>query len=88
MTPDDRYREGHGISFDEHLDRLKENKWSEEEFEAGFQMGVATKNFLEYEALLRKELAKGKVRKGGGPSERPVLCFLILHLASGLFARL
>ncbi|CAM9173472.1 unnamed protein product [Ectocarpus sp. 8 AP-2014] len=57
-----RYREGHGISFDEHLDRLKDNKWSEEEFEAGFQMGVATKNFLEYEALLRKELAKGKVK--------------------------
>jgi len=43
------------------LEWLKENGWNEDEFEAGFQMGVATKNFLKYEALLRKELGKGKV---------------------------
>lgn len=49
----------------EHLELLKENKWTHKEFEAGFQEGVAPKdmseNFLKYEALLRRELAKGEV---------------------------
>lgn len=58
-----RYREGHGIDFDEHLERLKENGWKLEEFEAGFQTGVVAKNFLKYEELLQNELGKGKVRK-------------------------
>lgn len=57
-----RYREGHAIGFDEHLERLKDNGWSTEEFEAGFQTGVVTKNFLKYEDLLQKELKKGKVK--------------------------
>ncbi|CAM9748259.1 unnamed protein product [Scytosiphon promiscuus] len=57
-----RYREGHNIAREEHLDRLKDNNWTEEEFEAGFQMGVATKNFLKYEELVRKELSKGEVK--------------------------
>ncbi|CAM9562606.1 unnamed protein product [Pylaiella littoralis] len=56
-----RYREGHDIPYDEHLEWLQENGWTEEEFEAGFQLGVATENFLKYEELLRDELVKGKV---------------------------
>ncbi|CAM9835368.1 unnamed protein product, partial [Hapterophycus canaliculatus] len=60
-----RYREGHGISLAEHFERLKENNWTHKEFEAGFQEGVAPKdmseNFLKYEALLRRELAKGEL---------------------------
>lgn len=60
-----RYREGHGISMAEHFERLKENNWTHKEFQAGFREGVAPKdlseNFLKYEALLRRELAKGEV---------------------------
>lgn len=69
-----RYREGHRITLAEHLELLKENKWTHKEFEAGFQEGVAPKdmseNFLKYEALLRRELAKGKVR-GERPDHDP-----------------
>lgn len=61
-----RYREGHGIPYEEHLEWLKEHNWTEAEFDAGFQLGVATKNFLKYEELLRDELGKGKVGGGGG----------------------
>ncbi|CAM9748328.1 unnamed protein product [Scytosiphon promiscuus] len=65
ITAIKRYREGHGISLAEHFERLKENNWTHKEFEAGFQEGVAPKdmseNFLKYEALLRRELAKGEL---------------------------
>lgn len=61
-----RYRDMHGISPEEHQELLKEHDWREEEFEAGFQKGVAprdgSKHFLKYEALLRRELEKGEVR--------------------------
>lgn len=61
-----RYRDMHGISLDEHKDLLRQRQWKEEEFEAGFQKGVAprdgSKHFLKYEALLRRALAKGEVR--------------------------
>lgn len=60
-----RYRDMHGISPKEHKELLKEYEWREEEFEAGFQKGVAprdgSKHFLAYEALVRRELAKGEV---------------------------
>lgn len=55
----------HGISTVEHKEILRERDWREEEFEAGFQKGVVprdgSKDFLEYEALVRRELAKGEV---------------------------
>lgn len=60
-----RYRDIHGISAGEHKELLKEHEWREEEFDAGFQKGVAprdgSKHFLAYEALVRRELAKGEV---------------------------
>lgn len=60
-----RYRDMHGISPKEHKELLKEYEWREQEFEAGFQKGVAprdgSKHFLAYEALVRRELAKGEV---------------------------
>lgn len=68
----------HGISAKEHKELLKEYEWREEEFEAGFQKGVAprdgSEHFLAYEALVRRELAKGEVserkscrgKRGGG----------------------
>lgn len=60
-----RYREEHRISMAEHKERLADQEWTEEEFEAGFQEGVApedlSEGFLKYEALLRNELAKGEV---------------------------
>ncbi|CAB1116594.1 unnamed protein product [Ectocarpus sp. CCAP 1310/34] len=69
-----RYRDMHGISPEEHQELLKEHEWREEEFEAGFQKGVAprdgSKHFLKYEALLRRELAKGKVEDDGRQSLR------------------
>ena len=61
-----RYRDMHGISPKEHKELLNEYEWREEEFEAGFQKGVAprdgSEHFLAYEALVRRELAKGEVR--------------------------
>lgn len=69
----DRYRDLHGISHKEHKELLKEYEWREEEFEAGFQKGVAprdgSKHFLAYEALVRRELAKGEVSLGLRPCQ-------------------
>ncbi|CBN78395.1 conserved unknown protein [Ectocarpus siliculosus] len=69
-----RYRDMHGISSEEHRELLKEHEWTKEEFEAGFQKGVTprdgSKHFLNYEALLRRELAKGKVEDDGRQSLR------------------
>lgn len=61
-----RYRDLHSISYKEHEDLLSEHGWTEEEFEAGFQKSVpprdGSKDFLKYEALVRRELANGEVR--------------------------
>lgn len=63
----DRYRDMHGISADEHQEVLRQHNWKEEEYEAGFQKGApprdGSKYFLKYEALVRRELAKGEVSK-------------------------
>lgn len=44
---------------------LAERGWTEEEFEVGFQQGVAprqgSQHFVKYEALVQRELAKGEV---------------------------
>lgn len=61
----DRFRQEHGISLAEHKELLRQNEWSDEEFQAGFQKGVAprdgSKDLLKYEALVQRELAKGEV---------------------------
>lgn len=55
----------HGISPAEHLSLLEEYEWREDEFDAGFQNGVAprdgSKHFLKYEDMVRQKLAKGQV---------------------------
>lgn len=57
----------HRVSMDEHNTLLKGRGWTEEEFEAGFRQGVAprqgSEHFIQYEALVRRELAKGEVRE-------------------------
>ncbi|CAM9365156.1 unnamed protein product [Ectocarpus fasciculatus] len=61
-----RYRELHGIVLEEHTFMLAERGWTEEEFEVGFQQGVAprqgSQHFIKYEALVQRELAKGEVK--------------------------
>lgn len=63
--PRNRFRQEHGISLAEHQGLLEQNDWTEEEFEAGFQKGVAprdgSKDLLKYEALVQRELGKGEV---------------------------
>ncbi|CAM9779309.1 unnamed protein product [Sphacelaria rigidula] len=63
----ERYRTAHGIPLTEHKAFLKQFDWKEEEFEAGFQKGVAprdgSKDFLKYEAMVRRELAKGEIEE-------------------------
>lgn len=65
-----RYRDLHSISYKEHKDLLSKYGWTEEEFEAGFQKSVpprdGSKDFLKYEALVRRELANGEVRSAIG----------------------
>lgn len=60
-----RYRDVHHIASAEHEEILRQHHWSEEDFEAGFQEGVVprdgSKDFLKYEALVQRELAKGQV---------------------------
>lgn len=67
-----RYRITHRVTMEEHNALLKGRGWTEEEFEAGFRQGVAprqgSEHFIQYEALVRRELAKGEVRQRG---ERP-----------------
>lgn len=83
----------HGISLDEHRELVREHEWKEEEFEAGFQKGViprdGSKDFLTYEALVRRELAKGQVSfRGsccfscGGCRCYCVICRCCLHVIS------
>lgn len=71
-----RYRNLHRVSMEEHNTLLKGRGWTEEEFEAGFRQGVAprqgSEHFIQYEALVRRELAKGEVRK----TERPTNCVM------------
>lgn len=88
----DRYRDIHGISSKEHKELLEEYEWGEEEFEAGFQKGVAprdgSKHFLAYEALVRRELAKGEVRpcldKGGALQAADTLTVPRRGMANGV----
>ncbi|CAM9215923.1 unnamed protein product [Discosporangium mesarthrocarpum] len=60
-----RYRVAHSISQADHKAMIREMGWREDEFEAGFQGGVAprdgSQHFLKYEGMLRQELAKGYV---------------------------
>ncbi|CAB1109960.1 unnamed protein product [Ectocarpus sp. CCAP 1310/34] len=60
-----RYRETHHISDEVHKGFLKEQGWTEEEYFMGFQQNKAPRDgsarFLEYEALVSRELAGGKV---------------------------
>lgn len=60
----------HHISDDVHKSFLEEQGWTEEEYLAGFQRNKAPRDgsarFLEYEALVARELAKGEVSRGGG----------------------
>lgn len=64
-----RYRDVHHIASAEHEEILRQHHWSEEDFEAGFQEGVVprdgSKDFLKYEALVQRELAKGQVEDKG-----------------------
>ncbi|CAM9494534.1 unnamed protein product [Ectocarpus sp. 13 AM-2016] len=61
-----RYRETHGVALEEHNFMLAERGWTEEEFDVGFQPGVAprqgSQHFVKYEALVQRELAKGEVK--------------------------
>lgn len=56
------YREMHAIPLEEHNQLLFEQGWKEEEFEVGFHKDIASSHFQQYAALVKKELAKGKVR--------------------------
>lgn len=64
----------HHISEEIHTGFLIEQGWTEEEFQAGFRNTEAprdgSKRFLEYEAMVARELGKGKVsqtrRRAGG----------------------
>lgn len=60
-----RYRELHHITEDVHKAFLEEQGWTEDEYLAGFQRNKAPRDgsarFLEYEALVARELAKGEV---------------------------
>ncbi|CAM9459564.1 unnamed protein product [Hapterophycus canaliculatus] len=60
-----RYREMHNISDEVHKGFLAEQGWTEDEYYAGFQQSKAPRDgsarFLEYEALVARELAKGQV---------------------------
>lgn len=57
----------HHISDDVHKGFLEEQGWTEEEFFIGFQQNKAPRDgsarFLEYEALVARELSKGEVRE-------------------------
>eukprot|EP00903_Cladosiphon_okamuranus_P019551 g17982.t1 len=61
-----RYREMHNITDEVHKGFLEEQGWTEEEYLAGFQRNKAPRDgsarFLEYEALVARELAKGEVK--------------------------
>lgn len=65
-----RYRNTHGVSLEEHHALLKQRGWTSEEYEAGFLQGVApregSEHFIQYEALVRRELASGEVRETKG----------------------
>ncbi len=62
-----RYRNTHGVGLEEHYALLKQRGWTSEEYEAGFRQGVApregSEHFIQYEALVRRELASGEVRQ-------------------------
>lgn len=62
-----RYRIMHRVSMEEHNTLLKGRGWTEEEFEAGFRQGVpprqGSEHFIQYEAMVQRELAKGEVSK-------------------------
>lgn len=57
----------HHISDEVHKGFLEEQGWTEEEYRAGFQQSKAPRDgsarFLEYEALVARELRKGEVSK-------------------------
>ncbi|CAM9748116.1 unnamed protein product [Scytosiphon promiscuus] len=61
-----RYRDMHHINNAVHRAFLKEQGWTEDEFLAGFQQSKAPRDgsarFLEYEAMVARELAKGQVQ--------------------------
>lgn len=64
---DVRYREMHHISDEVHKGFLEEQGWTQEEYRAGFQQSKAPRDgsarFLEYEALVARELRKGEVSR-------------------------
>lgn len=66
----DRYRETHHITEEVHKGFLKEQGWTEEEYYIGFQQNKAPRDgsarFLEYEALVARELSDGEVRSRAG----------------------
>ncbi|CAM9362141.1 unnamed protein product, partial [Hapterophycus canaliculatus] len=61
-----RYRDIHNVSLEHHKRFLEGRGWTEEEFDVGFQQGViprqGSKHFVKYEALVKRELAKGEVK--------------------------
>lgn len=58
-----RYREMHGIIHEVHTGYLEEDGWSEDQLLAGFRQTKAPRDgllrFLEYEALVARELTAG-----------------------------
>lgn len=72
-----------------HCELLEQNDWTEEDFKAGFQKGVAprdgSKDLLKYEALLKRELAKGEVRRKSSLLFRRVYLYRVTyHIATAL----
>lgn len=66
-----RYREMHNISEEVHDGFLQEQGWTKDEFQTGFRNTEAprdgSKRFLEYEALVARELGKGNVSRSRRP---------------------